>query len=83
MNTMPAKDFLLAKNTLTQRVIGPKSYATAQLDGSGLKLGDYAGLAYLNMPYTPIGIVRAKDGFLLRFYDQYTNKTIEKNSHPE
>jgi beta-xylosidase len=75
--TMPAKDFLWAKNTLTQRVIGPESYATAILDASALKDGDFAGLAYLNMPYAALGILKNKDGFVLRFYDQYTNKTID------
>ena len=76
--TQPAKDFLWARNTLTQRVIGPESSATTVLDGSGLKPGDIAGLAYLNMPYAYLGVVRTNDGYLMRFYDQYTNKTIEE-----
>ncbi|GAT63426.1 glycoside hydrolase family 43 protein [Paludibacter jiangxiensis] len=78
LHTLPANDFLWAKNTLTQRVIGPESYATAVLDASALKSGDYAGLAYLNMPYASLGIVKNNDGFVLRFYDQYQNKTIEE-----
>jgi xylan 1,4-beta-xylosidase len=78
LHTLPAKDFLWAKNTLTQRVIGPESYATAVLDANGLKPGDYAGLAYLNMPYASLGVVQSSDGFVLRFYDQYQNKTIEQ-----
>ncbi len=45
LHTLPAKDFLWAKNTLTQRVIGPVSSATAVLDASALKPGDFAGLA--------------------------------------
>jgi xylan 1,4-beta-xylosidase len=75
--TMPAKDFLWAKNTLTQRVIGPISSATAILDASSLKPGDIAGLAYLNMPYASLGVIKNNDGFVLRFYDQYSNKTTD------
>lgn len=78
MHTMPAKDFLWAKNTLTQRVIGPKSSVTTILDASALKKGDIAGLAILNMPYATLGVVRNKEGFLLRFYDQNKNETIEE-----
>ncbi|MDP4188826.1 MAG: glycoside hydrolase, partial [Bacteroidota bacterium] len=43
-----------------------------------LKPGDYAGLAYLNMPYASLGILRKSDGFVLHFYDQYRDKTIEQ-----
>ena len=78
LRTLPAKDFLWASNTLTQRVVGPESYATAILDASALKQGDYAGLAYLNIPYASLGILKTKDGFILRFYDQCTDKTIEQ-----
>nr|WP_283686185.1 hypothetical protein [Dysgonomonas sp. Marseille-Q5470] len=78
LRTLPAKDFLWASNTLTQRVVGPESYATAVLDASALKQGDYAGLAYLNIPYASLGILKTKDGFILRFYDQCTDKTIEQ-----
>lgn len=77
LHTMPAKDFLWAKNSLTQRVIGPVSSGTTTLDGASLKPGDYAGLAILNMPFATLGVLRNKDGFLLRFYDQYADKTID------
>jgi xylan 1,4-beta-xylosidase len=78
LHSQPAKDFLWAKNTLTQRVIGPVSSATALIDASGLKPGDFAGLAFLNMPYACIGIMRKEDGYILRFYDQFKNRTIEQ-----
>src|SRR5690606_20707039 len=76
-HTIPAKDFLWAKNSLTQRVIGPVSSGTTTLDATSLKTGDYAGLAILNMPFATLGVHRNNDGFLLRFYDQYANKTID------
>lgn len=77
LHTLPAKDFLWARNTLTQRVIGPESFATVVLDASALKSGDIAGLAYLNMPYASLGVLRNTEGFLLRFYDQYRNKSTD------
>jgi xylan 1,4-beta-xylosidase len=77
LNTMPANDFLWARNTLTQRVIGPVSSATVMLDASALKPGDIAGLAILNMPYASLGVLKVKNEFILRFYDQFENETIE------
>ena len=78
LHTLPAEHFLVAKNTLTQRVIGPESSATVVLDGAGLQPGDIAGLALLNMPCAWIGIVRTGNGAVLRWYDQATNATIDR-----
>ncbi|HLP18374.1 MAG TPA: family 43 glycosylhydrolase, partial [Bacteroidota bacterium] len=78
LHTLPAKDFLWAKNTLTQRAIGPESFATTVLDARALQSGDIAGLALLNMPYASLGVTRTKDGYALRYYDQMTNRTIEE-----
>ena len=75
--TMPAKSFLTAKNSLTQRGIGPVSYATVELDGSKLKAGDVAGLGLMNIPYAWIGLVRTENEWILRYYDLYKNKTID------
>jgi xylan 1,4-beta-xylosidase len=78
LHTLPAKDFLWAKNSLTQRAIGPESEVTTSLDARALEPGDIAGLALLNMPYASIGIVHNSDGYVLRFYDQRTNRTIDE-----
>ncbi len=78
LHTLPARQFLWAKNTLTQRAIGPVSTATVELDGAGLKPGDTAGLALLNIPFATIGLVRTEAGFLLRWYDQLTHRTLEQ-----
>lgn len=56
INALPAKDFLWAKNTLTQRAIGPVSTTTVWLDFSKLKNNDEAGLGILNMPYATLGV---------------------------
>ncbi|MFY8053661.1 MAG: glycoside hydrolase 43 family protein, partial [Armatimonadaceae bacterium] len=55
-------DFWRAKNTLTQRAIGPKSSVTVTLDATRLVPGDIAGLGLLNHPYGWIGIRRAPNG---------------------
>ncbi len=78
LHTLPAEQFLRARNTLTQRAIGPVSSATVELDGAGLQPGDIAGLALLNMPCAWIGIARTDRGPVLRWYDQRTNRTLER-----
>ncbi len=78
LRTKPAQDFLWARNTLTQRVIGPVSSATAELDASGLQPGDVAGLALLNMPYASLGVVHHASGYSLRAYNQLTHATVER-----
>jgi xylan 1,4-beta-xylosidase len=77
LHTLPASDFLWARNTLTQRVIGPESSATVVLDGTALQPGDVAGLALLNMPCAWIGLARTETGAVLRWYNQFTNQTID------
>jgi len=47
-----------AKNTLTQRMMGPKSSMTVALDASMLKEGDYGGLVSFIGNYAYIGISR-------------------------
>ncbi|MDP0501542.1 MAG: glycoside hydrolase 43 family protein [Verrucomicrobiota bacterium JB022] len=79
LHTMPADHFLWARNSLTQRVIGPVSTATVELDASGLQPGDVAGLALLNIPYAWIGLARTSDGLVLRWYDQLSNQTLERS----
>jgi len=53
--------FVQARNTLTQRTIGPQSSATISVDVSKLKEGDFAGLALLQQKYGQVG-VQYKDG---------------------
>ena len=48
------------------------------LDAGALKQGDFAGLAILNIPYACVGVIRGAQVLKLKFYDQYTNKTIEQ-----
>lgn len=49
-------DFLNARNTLTQRTIGPECSGTTCLDVGNLKDGDIAGLALLQKQYGLVGV---------------------------
>jgi beta-xylosidase len=45
-----------APNTLTQRTFGPDSFATTSIDVSGMKDGDYAGIAAFQKRYGFVGV---------------------------
>jgi xylan 1,4-beta-xylosidase len=75
LHSLPAKDFWSARNTLTQRAIGPKSTPTTELDTSGLKPGDVAGLALLNLPYAWIGVRCETNGLTVEQFNQLTGET--------
>jgi len=77
LHTLPAENFFAARNSLTQRAIGPLSIVTTTLDAGGLMPGDVAGLALLNKPYAWLGIAHTDAGFVLRCYDELNNKTLE------
>jgi beta-xylosidase len=53
--------FLSARNTLTQRTIGPECSGTTSIDVSKMKAGDFAGLALLQRRYGLVG-VKFNDG---------------------
>lgn len=59
LEAAPAADLKTARNSLTQRVQGPLSEATAELDASGLKDGNVAGLAVFEDPYAYIAVRQA------------------------
>jgi beta-xylosidase len=50
-----------ARNTLTQRTFGPSSFATTSIDVSGMKDGDYTGIAAFQAKYGFVG-VKMSDG---------------------
>ena len=79
LHAMPAKQLLWAKNSLTQRAMGPVSYTSVKLDASRLKIGDETGLGAINMPYASLGVVKTDKGLALRCYDQNTNKEVIKS----
>ena len=77
LNAMPANQLMWARNTLTQRVIGPVSTTTVELNTGKLKDGDVAGLGNINIPCSWIGIVKQGKKNVLRWFDQHHNDTID------
>jgi hypothetical protein len=78
LQSMPAEQLMWARNSLTQRVIGPTSITTVELFTKGLKDGDVAGLGNINVPCSWIGIVKDGNTLTLRCYEQATNDTINQ-----
>ena len=78
IQSTPAEQLMWARNTLTQRVIGPKSVATVELYVKGMKDGDVAGLGNINVPCSWIGIVKDGKDLTLRCFEQMTNDTVDQ-----
>jgi hypothetical protein len=78
LSTEQSPDFWHAKNTLTQRAIGPKSTVTVMLDSTKLAPGDIAGLGLLNHPYAWIGVrrVSVSEHQLVMFHQESGTETI-------
>ena len=76
LHSLPATDFWWARNSITQRAVGPESTVSTELDGAGMKPGDVAGLALLNMPYAWVGIKRDANGYTIEQYDHTTGKSV-------
>jgi beta-xylosidase len=77
LHSLAADDFWSARNSLTQRPMGPESISTVELDASGLEVGDVAGLALLSAPYAWIGLVKTDDGLTVQMFDQTGGTTTE------
>lgn len=73
----PAEQLMWARNSLTQRVIGPTSIATVELYTQGMKDGDVAGLGNINVPCSWIGVVKEGKQLTLRCFEQLKNDTID------
>jgi beta-xylosidase len=66
LHSLPAADFYHARNTVCQRPPGPECIVTVELDTTGLRVGDTAGLALLSSPYAWIGVVKSTEGMTLQ-----------------
>jgi xylan 1,4-beta-xylosidase len=82
LQALPAADFWEARNTLTQRAVGPESKVSTAVDLDAMKPGDVAGLGLLNLPYAWICVVRKANGYEVQQFDQQTGKlaTAQLNS---
>ncbi len=81
LNTMPSDQLMWARNSLTQRVIGPTSITTVELYTQGMKDGDVAGLGNINVPCSWVGIVKDGKNLKLRWFEQVNNDTIDQPIH--
>ncbi|MGA0555675.1 glycoside hydrolase 43 family protein [Larkinella sp. VNQ87] len=69
--------FVLARNTLTQRTIGPECSGSTALDVSNLKDGDFAGLSLLQKNYGLVGVKRENGQNFLVMVSAASGKPVE------
>lgn len=75
LHALPATSLWEARDSLTQRAIGPRSRPTVKLDAAGMKIGDVAGLALFSQPYAWIGVEKGKDGLEVVQFDQQSGNS--------
>lgn len=75
LHSLPAESFWNARNTLTQRAIGPESIVSVQVDAGNIQNGDISGLGLLNLPYAWIGVSKNTNGFEISTFNQQKEKT--------
>lgn len=74
--------FVLARNTLTQRTIGPECTGTTSVDVSNLKEGDFAGLALLQKRYGLVGVQVQEGRKFIVMVSAETEKPVEMQRVP-
>ena len=84
LQSLPAEQLMWARNTLTQRVIGPTSITTVELYTKGMKDGDVCGLGNINVPCSWIGVSlplspskEKGNTYRLRCFEQLNNDTVD------
>lgn len=75
-------DFLSARNTLTQRTVGPVCSGTTSMDVSNMKEGDFAGLALLQKKYGFVGVMYENGVKKIVMVSAQTDKPEEVESLP-
>lgn len=66
-----------ARNTLTQRTFGPRSFATTTIEVDGMKEGDVAGLMALQKKYGFVGVKRTRDEFAVVMVSAQNDSPVE------
>lgn len=74
--------FVSARNTLTQRTVGPESSGSTALDISNMKEGDFAGLGLLQKNYGLVGVKIGKGSKSIVMVSANTAKPIEIEKIP-
>ncbi|EGK02283.1 glycoside hydrolase family 43 protein [Dysgonomonas gadei] len=72
----------LARNTLTQRTIGPVCSGTIKMDVSGMQDGDFAGLCLLQSHYGQIGIKVSGSRKSIYMNNTSSGKPVEQEEIP-
>ncbi len=75
-------DFLMTRNSLTQRTIGPVCSGVISLDVSGMKDGDFAGLGLLQKNYGQAGVKINGESKAIVMVNASTGKPEEVQSIP-
>ncbi len=75
-------NFLMARNSLTQRTIGPVCSGVISLDVSGMKDGDFAGLGLLQKNYGQAGVKINGESKAIVMVNASTGKPEEVQSIP-
>jgi len=74
--------FLLARNSLTQRTIGPVCTGSISLDVSNMKEGDFAGLGLLQKKYGQVGVKYGEGSKSIVMVNAESGKPVEVQSLP-
>ncbi|MBF9140743.1 glycoside hydrolase family 43 protein [Hymenobacter properus] len=74
--------FVMARNTLTQRTIGPVCAGTTALDISHLQAGDFAGLGVLQRRYGLVGVQASAGGKAIVMVSAESEKPVELQRLP-
>jgi len=74
--------FLLARNTLTQRTIGPVCAGTAALNVAHLQAGDFAGLGVLQRRYGLVGVQASASGKAIVMVSAESERPVELQRLP-
>lgn len=77
LKALPSDQLMWARNSLTQRVVGPRSIYTVELSTSKMKDGDVAGIGNINVPCSWLGVVKEGTKMKLRCFEQLSNDTID------
>lgn len=74
--------FVTARNTLTQRTIGPECSGSTLLEVSGMKDGDFAGLSLLQKHYGLVGVKVSGGRKNIVMVSAHSDKAVELASVP-
>ncbi len=75
-----AATLLEARNTITQRTVGPACSGNVALEITGMKNGDIAGLAALQHKYGYVGAIKENDKNYIVMYNREEIERVEINN---